>query len=224
MKVENPSTTKREDQNKIEEFIYRQFVRLRNVPPELRTTENERVVQQYKQLNIGRSAVPAHIESFKKYRQSEKRKDDQLKVDPGAKGWVYYLNGQTLGVLKAITKKINDQGEMHDRANNRRQRKRIETGGGEGHLKVIVMDRLVNYMNEVWRGSRNSAILEYLKGLATNIQGAKRVNLRDDIRKAKNIAAVFDREIMKDDDVFDIKDKLNDLRPKQRASRRNFGR
>ena len=79
-------------------------------------------------------------------------------------------------------------------------------------------------MNEVWRGSRNSAILEYLKGLATNIQGAKRVNLRDDIRKAKNIAAVFDREIMKDDDVFDIKDKLNDLRPKQRASRRNFGR
>ena len=92
MKVENPSTTKREDQNKIEEFIYRQFVRLRNVPPELRTTENERVVQQYKQLNIGRSAVPAHIESFKKYRQSEKRKDDQLKVDPGAKGWVYYLD------------------------------------------------------------------------------------------------------------------------------------
>ena len=143
MKVENPSTTKREDQNKIEEFIYRQFVRLRNVPPELRTTENERVVQQYKQLNIGRSAVPAHIESFKKYRQSEKRKDDQLKVDPGAKGWVYYLNGQTLGVLKAITKKINDQGEMHDRANNRRQRKRIETGGGEGHLKVIVMDLII---------------------------------------------------------------------------------
>ena len=127
-------------------------------------------------------------------------------------------------VCGAITKKINDQGETHDRANNRRQRKRIETGGGEGHLKVIVMDRLVNYMNEVWRGSRNSAILEYLKGLATNIQGAKRVNLRDDIRKAKNIAAVFDREIMKDDDVFDIKDKLNDLRPKQRASRRNFGR
>ena len=92
LKVENPSTTKREDQKKIEEFIYRQFVRLRNVPPELRTTENERVVQQYKQLNIGRSAVPAHIESFKKYRQSEKRKDDQLKVDPGAKGWVYYLD------------------------------------------------------------------------------------------------------------------------------------
>ena len=83
---------------------------------------------------------------------------------------------------------------------------------------------MVDYIDEVWRESRNSAILEYLKGLATNIQGAKRVNLRDDIRKAKNIAAVFDREIMKDDDVFDIKDKLNDLRPKQRASRRNFGR
>lgn len=109
-----------------------------NVPSDLRTTENERVIQQYKQLNIGRSAAPAHIESFKKYIQSEKRKDDQLKVDPGAKGWVYYLDGQTLGVLKAITKKINDQGEMHDWANNRQQRKRIEAGGSEGHLRSMV--------------------------------------------------------------------------------------
>ena len=36
--------------------------------------------------------MPAHMESFKKYIQSEKRKDDQFKVDPGAKGWVYYLD------------------------------------------------------------------------------------------------------------------------------------
>ena len=74
MKVENPSTTKREDQNKTEEFIYRQFNRLRNVPLELRTTENERIIQQYKQLNIGRSAAPAHMKSFKKDVQSEKKK------------------------------------------------------------------------------------------------------------------------------------------------------
>ena len=85
--------------------------------------------------------MPAHMESFKKYIQSEKRKDDQFKVDPGAKGWVYYLDGQTLGVLKAITKKINDQGETHDRANNRQQRKRIETGGREGHLRSMVRNR-----------------------------------------------------------------------------------
>ena len=58
----------------------------------------------------------------------------------------------------------------------------------------------------------------------TNIQGAKQVNLRDDIQRAKNIAAVYDREIMKDDVIFDIEGKLNDLRPKQRASRRDFGR
>ena len=168
--------------------------------------------------------MPAHIESFKKYIQSEKRKDDQLKVDPGAKGWVYYLDGQTLGVLKAITKKINDQGEMHDRANNRRQRKRIETGGSEGHLRSMVRNRLVDYIDEVWRESRNSAILEYLKGLATNVQGAKQVNLRDDIQRAKNIAAVYDGEMMNDNVIFDIEGKLNDLRPKQRASRRDFGR
>ena len=87
-----------------------------------------------------------------------------MKVDPDAKGWVYYLDGQTLGVLKAITKKINDQGETHDRANNRPQRKRIETGGGNGHLRSIVRDRLIDYMNEVWGESRNSATLDYLKG------------------------------------------------------------
>ena len=145
-----------------------------------------------------------------------------MKVDPGAKGWVYYLDGQTLGVLKAITKKINDQGEMHDRANNRQQRKRIETGGREGHLRSMVKNRLVDYMNEEWRESRNSAILKYLKGLATNIQRAKLVNLRDDIQRSKNIAAVYDREMMKNHVIFDIEDKLNDLRPKQRASRRKF--
>jgi hypothetical protein len=126
--------------------------------------------------------------------------------------------------LKAITKKINDQGEMHDRANNRQQRKRIETWGREGHLRSIVKNRLVDYMNEEWRESRNSAILKYLKSLATNIQRAKLVNLRDDIQRSKNIAAVYDREMMKNDVIFDIEDKLNDLRPKQRASRRNFGR
>ena len=63
--------------------------------------------------------------------------------------------------------------------------------------------------------SRNSATLDYLKGLAREIHGAKRVNLRDDIRRAKNIAAVYDREMMKNDDIFDIEDKLNDLRPNQ---------
>ena len=126
--------------------------------------------------------------------------------------------------MKAITKKINDQGEMHDRANNRQQRKRIETGGREGHLRSMVRNRLVDYMNEEWRESRNSAILKYLKSLATNIQRAKLVNLRDDIQRSKNIAAVYDREMMKNDVIFDIEDKLNDLRPKQRASRRNFGR
>ena len=77
-------------------------------------------------------------------------------------GWVYYLDGQTLGVLKAITKKINDQGEMHDRANNRQQRKRIETGGSEGHLRSMVRSRLVDYIDEAWRESRDSAILERL--------------------------------------------------------------
>ena len=79
-------------------------------------------------------------------------------------------------------------------------------------------------MNEVWRESRNSAISEYLKGLVTNIQEAKQVNLRDDIQRAKDVAAVFDREMMKHDVIFDIEDKLNDHRPKQRASRRDFGR
>ena len=58
--------------------------------------------------------MPAHIESFKKFVQPEKRADDQLKVDPGAKGWVYCLDGETLGVLKAVVKKVNDQGETHD--------------------------------------------------------------------------------------------------------------
>ena len=58
--------------------------------------------------------MPAHIESFKKFAQPEKRADDQLKVDPGAKGWVYCLDGETLGVLKAVVKKVNDQGETHD--------------------------------------------------------------------------------------------------------------
>ena len=57
---------------------------------------------------------------------------------------------------------------------------------------------MVDYIDEVWRESRNSAILEYLKGLATNVQGAKQVNLRDDIQRAKNIAAVYDREMMND--------------------------
>ena len=45
--------------------------------------------------------------------------------------------------------------------------------------------------------SRKSATLDYLKGLAREIHGAKRVNLRDDIRRAKNIAAVYDREMIK---------------------------
>ena len=91
-------------------------------------------------------------------------------------------------------------------------------------MRSMVRNRLVDYMNEVWRESRNSAIIEYLKGLATNIQGAKQVNLRDDIQRAKDVAAVFDREMMKHDVIFDIEDKLNDQRPKQRASRRNYGR
>ena len=77
--------------------------------------------------------------------------------------------------MKAITKKINDQGETHDLANNRQQRKRIETWGREGHLRSMVRNRLVDYMNEEWRESRNSAILKYLKSLATNIQRAKLV-------------------------------------------------
>ena len=54
-------------------------------------------------------------------------------------------------------------------------------------------------------------ILEYLKGLATNIPGAKQVNLRHDIQRAKNIAAVYDREMMKDDVIFDIEGKLIDI-------------
>ena len=91
-------------------------------------------------------------------------------------------------------------------------------------MRSIVRDRLVDYMNEVWGESRNSATLDYLKGLAREIHGAKRVNLRDDIRRAKNIAAVYDREMMKNDDIFDIEDKLDDLRPNQRASGRSFGR
>ena len=57
---------------------------------------------------------------------------------------------------------------------------------------------MVDYIDEVWRESRNSAILKYLKGLATNIQRAKLVNLRDDIQRSKNIAAVYDREMMND--------------------------
>ena len=91
-------------------------------------------------------------------------------------------------------------------------------------MRSMVRNRLVDYMNEEWRESRNSAILKYLKSLATNIQRAKLVNLRDHIQRSKNIAAVYDREMMKNDVIFDIEDKLNDLRPKQRASRRNFGR
>ena len=91
-------------------------------------------------------------------------------------------------------------------------------------MRSIVRDRLVDYMNEVWGESRNSATLDYLKGLAREIHGAKRVNLRDDIRRAKNIAAVYDRKMMNNDDIFDIEDKLNNLRPNQRASRRSFGR